>query len=388
MTLLARPQDRIRTVLLVLCLFLLGAVFPAAARGAEISLESPSYILMEPNTGEVLLESNSHQRMAPASVTKLMTLVLAAEALEAGKAKLTDRVTASENAAKMGGAQIYLELGEEMTLNDMLLAIAVGSANDACVAVAEHLYGSQEEFVRLMNQRAEELGMKDTHYVNCHGLPAAEHYTSAYDQAILARHALRLPKVLELTSIKEHPLREGKFQLYNHNKLLWWYPGADGLKTGWSSEARYCLAATAEREGLRLVAVTLGAPQPRGNFRDCMKLFNYGFARYSYRQLVDQMQLVNEVAVSKGKAGKVAAVAAEKGGVLLPKGKEGEYRTLVELPSRIDAPVSRGQKLGELVIYQQDREAQRIELIAAEDVERSGFLLLVGRFLWNLIRLD
>ena len=388
MSFLARPQDRIGIISLVLIMLLLGAIFPAEARGAEISLESPAYILMEPNTGEVLLENNSHQRMAPASVTKLMTLVLAAEALEAGKAKLTDRVVASENAAKMGGAQVYLELGEEMTLSDMLLAIAVGSANDACVAVAEHLYGSQEEFVRLMNLRAEELGMKDTHYVNCYGLPAAGHYTSAYDQAILARHALRLPKVLELTSVKEHPLRGGKFQLYNHNKLLWWYPGADGLKTGWSSEAKYCLAATAEREGLRLVAVTLGAPQPRGNFRDCMKLFNYGFARYSYRQLVDRAQPVGEVAVSKGKTGKVSAVAAEKGGVLLPKGKEGECRTVVELPSRIDAPVCRGQKIGELAIYQQNREVQRIELIAAEDVEKGGFTWLAGRFLWNLIRMD
>lgn len=388
MSVLARPQRWFKVISLVLVLFLTGGIGPPLARGAELQLESPSYILMEPHTGEILLEENSHQRMEPASVTKLMTLVVAVEALEAGKAKLTDTVVVSENAWKMGGAQIYLEKGEEMSLKDLLASIAVESANDSCVAVAEHLYGSEEEFVRMMNLRAEELGMKDTHYINSHGLHADGHYTSAYDQAILSQHAIKLPLVLELSSIKEYDIRGGEMHLYNHNKLLWWYPGADGLKTGWHNQANYCMAATAEREGLRLVAVTMGAPLSRGNLRDCMKLMSYGFARYSYQKLVEKGQGFGALKVNKGQLESVEVVAWEKGGAVLPKGKEGGINTTVELPSSVNAPVSQGQKLGEVVITHQEREVQRVALVAAQDVERGSFPLYFKRFLTNITRLN
>jgi D-alanyl-D-alanine carboxypeptidase (penicillin-binding protein 5/6) len=234
---------------------------------AEVPLEADSAILIEARTGQVLYDKNSHQAQAPASVTKLMTLAVAFEAIENGKGELSDKVVTSENAWRLGGSQIYLEPGEEMTLEELLIAIAVGSANDACVAVAEHLFGTHEEFVEVMNEKARELGLKNTHFVNSYGLPAEGHYSSPYDMAQISRYALRFPKLLEMTSIKEYDLRGGEFHLYNTNKLLWWYKGADGFKTGWTNEARYCLASTAERDGLRLIAVVFGSPQRHGNFR-------------------------------------------------------------------------------------------------------------------------
>jgi D-alanyl-D-alanine carboxypeptidase (penicillin-binding protein 5/6) len=287
----------------------------------------------------------------------------------------------------MGGAQIYLEQGEEMTFQDLLASIAVGSANDSCVAVAEHLYGSQEEFVRVMNQRAQELGMKETSFANCHGLHADGHYTTAYDQALLSRHAVTLPELLKLTSTKEYDLRGGKMHLYNHNKLLWWYPGSDGLKTGWHNQANYCLAASTVRDGMRLVAVTLGAPQPRGNFRDCMKLMSMGFARYTYQTLVEAGQGYGSLAVRKGKTDKVNLVAAGKGGALLFKGKSGAVTSELVIPGYVEAPVTAGQKLGELVIYHQQKEIQRVNLIAENDVARESFLGYFRKFMMNMTRL-
>lgn len=354
---------------------------PQPALAVEIELESPSAVLMEPYTGQILYEKNSHLRRAPASVTKLMTLVVACEALEAGRVKLTDVVIASENAARLGGSQIYLEPGEKMSLRDLLIAIAVGSANDACVAVAEHIYGSHEEFVAVMNQRAQELGMKDTHFVNAYGLPAEGHYTSAYDMAILGRYALRFPFLLELTSIKEHDLRGGEFHLYNTNKLLWWYEGADGFKTGWASDAQYCLAATAERNGLRLLAVTMGAPRRHGNFRDCMKLFNLGFARYAYKLIAAPGQVCGQVAVPNGEVTQVDAICEDKVGALVSRGQEGEISWRCELLPQVPAPVTAGQKLGELVVLRRQEEIMRADLVADRDVEKCSFPSLVKRFL-------
>ena len=203
-----------------------------------------------------------------------MTLLIAAEAIESGKCNLSDIVTASEKASSLGGSQIYLEPGEQFTLKEMLISIAVGSANDSCVAVAEHIYGSHEEFVDVMNQKAKALGMKNTNFVNSYGLPAEGHYTSVYDVAILGREALKHPIITELTSIKEYDLRNGEFKLWNTNKLLWWYEGTDGFKTGWTQEAKYCLASTVERNGLRLICVVMGVPEVRGHFQESMKIYN------------------------------------------------------------------------------------------------------------------
>ncbi|MGI6648400.1 MAG: D-alanyl-D-alanine carboxypeptidase family protein [Bacillota bacterium] len=355
---------------------------------AEVPLEADSAILIEASTGQVLYDKNSHQAQAPASVTKLMTLVVAFEAIENGKGELSDKVVTSENAWRLGGSQIYLEPGEEMTLEELLIAIAVGSANDACVAVAEHLFGTHEEFVEVMNEKARELGLKNTHFVNSYGLPAEGHYSSPYDMAQISRYALRFPKLLEMTSIKEYDLRGGEFHLYNTNKLLWWYKGADGFKTGWTNEARYCLASTAERDGLRLIAVVFGSPQRHGNFRDCMKLLNYGFAQYAFKTVAEAGQTCGVVNVGKGAAETVEVVVSEPAGALITKGQDKGITSRVELPESITAPISQGQKLGELVICQGEEELSRFDLLAKQDVAKGSLSSQIGKTFNDIIQLD
>jgi D-alanyl-D-alanine carboxypeptidase (penicillin-binding protein 5/6) len=360
--------------LIVLCTFLLGLVFPAASQAETLDVKAESYILMDADSGQVLLAQNEHNKMPPASMTKLMTLILAAQDLEAGKAALTDMVVTSENAWKMGGSQIYLEPGEKLSLEEMLISIAVGSANDACVAVAEYLEGSHEAFVERMNKTAQEMGLKNTHFVNAYGLPAEGHYSSAYDMAVIARAALQYPKVLEYSSIKEYELRNGAFKLFNTNKLLWWYQGADGFKTGWTNEAKYCLTSTVKRNGLRLVAVVMASPEPRGNFRDSMVLFNYGFAKYAFKSFFDQGNTCGSIKVGKGLTESLeVAAAADVGGICL-KGEEKSLSYQQRLPGYIDAPVVKGQKVGEIEIYKDQTLTKKVDLVAAQDVPEAGII--------------
>ncbi|MGI6453381.1 MAG: D-alanyl-D-alanine carboxypeptidase family protein [Syntrophomonadaceae bacterium] len=349
-------------------------VFSVPVQAESIDVSAKSYILMDADSGQVLLAKDENARMAPASMTKLMTLILAMEDLEEGKVGLKDRVIASENAWKMGGSQIYLEPGEEMTYEDMLIAIAVGSANDACVAVAEHLEGTHQNFVDRMNKKAEELGLKNTHFVNSHGLSDVGHYTSAYDMAVIARHALQYPKILEYTAIKEYDLRQGEFKLFNTNKLLWWYQGADGFKTGFTNDALWCLTSTAKRDGLRLISVVMASSQQHGNFRDSMTLFNYGFAKYSYKTFYNQGTVCGEVRVGKGIEDKVEVVAADNAGCIVLKGEEKNLSSRIELTSYIDAPVQEGQKLGEILVFDNDELVKKVDLVSARSVPRAGFI--------------
>ncbi len=343
---------------------------PVMAEGVEVKADS--YILMDADSGKVLLAKNEHKKLAPASMTKLMTLILAAEDLEEGKVSLKDKVVASENAWKMGGSQIYLEPGEEMTYEDMLISIAVGSANDSCVAVAEHLEGTHKNFVDRMNQKAKMLGLKNTHFVNSHGLTAEEHYTTASDMAIIARHALSFPKITEYCAIKEYNLRQGDFKLYNTNKLLWWYEGADGFKTGYTDVAKFCLTSTAKRDGLRLIAVVMASPEQRGNFRDSMEILNYGFAKYSYKTFFAQGSVCGIVKVGKGIEDAVEVVALEDIGVISLKGEEKKITTEKKLMPYIDAPIAEGQKLGEMIIYKDDVIDKKVDLVAAKSVPKGG----------------
>ncbi|NLK52080.1 MAG: D-alanyl-D-alanine carboxypeptidase [Syntrophomonadaceae bacterium] len=367
---------------------LLCSYWPSSVQAAEVPLEADTAILMEASTGKILYEKNCHQVMAPASVTKLMTLVVAFEALEAGRGELSDRVAASENACRLGGSQIYLEPGEEMTLEELLIAIAVGSANDACVAVAEHLFGTHEIFVEAMNQKAQELGLKNTHFINSYGLPAEGHYSSAYDMAIIGRYALRFPQLRQMTAIKEYDLRGGKFHLYNTNKLLWWYRGVDGFKTGWTNEARYCLATTGERDGLRLIAVVFGAPQRHGNFRDCMKLFNYGFAQYAYKTVAEAGQICGVVKVGKGTVDSVEVVVAQPAGALVLRGQDKGITTRIELPASVSAPVVQGQKLGDLVVCQGVTELARFDLVAKQEIPRGTLWQQMGEVFEEIVQLE
>lgn len=345
---------------------------PLSAAPDADDLKAGSYVLMDADSGKILLAKNEHKRLAPASMTKLMTLILAAEDLETGKAQLRDQVNASENASKMGGSQVYLEPGEQMSLEDMLIAIAVGSANDSCVAVAEHLDGSHQSFVERMNQKASELGLKDTHFINSYGLPAQGHYTSAYDMAVMARYALNYPKILEYTSIKEYNLRQGKFKLYNTNKLLWWYKGADGFKTGWTEEAKHCLAATAKRGGLRLISVVMGVPETNGHFRESMQLLNYGFARYGFQTFYNQGDVCGIVKIGKGLEDRVEVVAEENVGCLVPKGGEKKVTYEKHALSYASAPIMEGRILGEIKIFYEGKLQKTVNLVAAREIPRAS----------------
>ncbi|EGW36397.1 D-alanyl-D-alanine carboxypeptidase family protein [Desulfosporosinus sp. OT] len=340
--------------------------------GVEIVTEATSAILMDAASGQILYEKESHKELPPASVTKLMTLLVAADAVASGKVKLTDKVTASENASKLGGSQIYLEPGETFTLEQMLIAIAVGSANDGCVAVAEHIDGTHEAFVEEMNRKAQALGLKNTHFANAYGLPAEGHYTSAYDLAVISREALNYPLIRKLTSIKEYDLRDGKFKLWNTNKLLWWYPGADGFKTGWTNEAKYCLASTVERNGLRLICVVMGVPQVRGHFAESMKIYNYGFAKYEFKQFAPVTQKQGVVKVRKGIEDEVTAVTEKPLGTTVEKGKDKNFWVETKLNPEISAPIQKGQKLGEILLYRNDQLQANVNLIADHSIARAG----------------
>lgn len=364
---------------MVMSAFIISAVCLAATAAQDkteaketVDVKARAYVLMDADSGKTLLAKNEHEKLAPASMTKLMTLILAAEDLEEGKVSLKDRVSTSENAWKMGGSQVYLAPGEEMSLEDMLISIAVGSANDSCVAVAEHLEGSHQAFVQRMNQKASQMGLKDTRFENAYGLPAEGHYTSAYDMAVMARYALKFPKILEYTSIKEYDLRQGKFKLFNTNKLLWWYQGADGFKTGWTAEAEHCLAATAKRGTLRLISVVMKTPETNGHFRDSMQLLNYGFARYTFQSFFNKGNSAGIVIVGKGLEDSVEVVAEENAGSIIAKGEEKKVTYEKEVQEYANAPVYEGQKMGEVRIIKDGQVLKTVNLVAANEVKRAG----------------
>ena len=359
-----------------LCACLL--VQPAAAVTGAPEVEAGSAVLMEKETGAVLYEANAHDKLEPASVTKVMTLLLVMEALDAGRIQKEDLVTVSARAASMGGSQVYLKEGEQMTVDDMLKAVAVVSGNDAAVALAEHIAGSEEGFVALMNQRAAELGMADTNFVNCTGLPAAGHLTSAYDIALMSRELiLRHPDIRTYTTIWMDTIRDGQFQLANTNKLVRYYEGCTGLKTGSTDSALYCLSATAEREGMELIAVVMKSPTSAQRFESAKAMLTFGFANYT---LVDVRpgEALPPVDVALGVVDQVQPVLGQSSRILVDKSQINEVTTAVRLTEGVEAPVEAGQKLGELVVSVAGEERQTIPLVAAQAVER---ITLPGIFL-------
>ena len=358
-------------VFLACCLLL--TAFPVRARAAELDVAGKSALLMDMTTGTVLYEKNAHEKLAPASVTKVMTMLLIMEAIDSGRIGWDDTVTASDAAAAKGGSQIYLKAGESMTVSDMLKSIAVSSANDAACAMAEHIAGSESAFVDKMNERAAELGMENTHFANCTGLDdeadATQHYTTAYDIALMSRELmLHHPDIVKFTTIWMDTVRDGTFGLANTNKLVRFYNGATGLKTGFTSSAGYCLSATAQREGLSLVAVVMGAETSQDRFSACKQMLDYGFANFA---LVEpEIEDVNEVAVKLGKTGTVAAVPAEDTKLLIDKSQRGSVTTEIVLDESVTAPVSKGQKIGTLTVKAGDQILARVNMVAAQGVER------------------
>jgi D-alanyl-D-alanine carboxypeptidase (penicillin-binding protein 5/6) len=382
---------------LFLCFVLIASSFgkPVTATpevkprsSAPIETSAVSAVLIDGN-GTVLYEKDAHKSLPPASVTKVMTLLLGVEAVEQGKIKLTDEVITTENAWRQGGSQIWLEPGEKMTVQELLTAIAVVSANDAAVALMEHIYGSEQAAVDAMNKKAESLGLKNTHFSNVNGLPVAEHYMSAYDTALIAKEAVNHSLYMELTGIKEHWLRSGKNWLVNTNKLLWWYPGADGLKTGWTNEAKYCFVGTAKRDGLRLIAVVFATPEPRSHLRESMKLLDWGFANFSATHIVDKGVVVERVKVSKGNEKEVQLIAKENLTIIMPKGQQKNIqKKIVTEKNVIYAPVAAGEKYGELIVLKDNKEIGKVDLIAERSIPKSGFFKILQGMFANLFTIS
>lgn len=353
----------------------------------SIPITAGSAILMEATSGRVLFEKDPDKKMAPASITKIMTMLLAMEAIDQGKASLDDMVVTSEHAMEMGGSQIWLEVGEEMSLADLMKAIAIVSANDASVAVAEHIAGSEEAFVDMMNQRARELGMTGTHFANCHGLPHRDHYTTARDIAIMSRALLRYPKVHEWFTTWIDYVRGGKNILVNTNRLVKFYEGADGLKTGFTEEAGYCLAATAKRGGLRLISVVLNVADSQLRFKEASALLDFGFRHYAGVEIASQGQVMAQLDVARGVTEKVDVVAKDPLVAVVRRGEEAKVKSEMTLPDRVSAPVQKGQKVGDLIARLEDgTEIAHVDLVAAEEVKRGNVFRVVLRATRNLLR--
>ena len=354
----------------VLLVLLAGALLPAV-RAAELDLPAPSYVLMERSTGEVLLEHNAHERLRPASVTKVMTLLLIMEALDDGRISWDDMVQTSAAAAAKGGSQIYLEENEQLPLEEMLKSIVVSSANDCACAMAEHIAGSEAAFVEMMNARAEQLGMTDTHFVNCTGLDdepeAAEHLTTAYDIALMSRALLGHEAIKKYTTIWMDTVRDGQFGLSNTNKLVRFYDGTTGLKTGYTSAAGHCLSASAERNGMELIAVVLHCASSTDRFESAKALLNYGFSNYAL--ITPDPGELPAVPVTLGASMEITPVLADETPILIDKALATGVETRVCVDESVTAPVEAGQTLGTLTITSGSQTIAERDLVAPEAVE-------------------
>lgn len=348
----------------------------------DIGISAPSAILMEKVTGEVIYDKNSHERLPPASVTKVMTMLLIVEAVERGDISLDDTVIASERAASFGGSCVFLEEGEKMSVAEMLKCICVVSANDCAVAMAEHLCGSEQAFVARMNDRARELGLKDTNFKNCTGLfEDDEHYTSAYDIAVMSRELIRHDMIKDYTTIWMDTIRGGEFGLSNTNKLVYYYDGCTGLKTGFTEKAMYCLSATAEREGVEYIAVIMHADTIDKRNNDAKALLSYGFANYRLMPLRSP-DVLPPVRVTLGSADSVQPVYDGAEAALVPKSGAGEVSYELDLPDTLPAPVEKGQQIGTLRVVSDGKELYSVKLLADSSVARASF----GRTLLELVK--
>lgn len=392
---------RSRSVILTLLAWLVAMAAPLAgalarAQAATIPLNSKAAVLMDYHTGRVIYAHNEHEALPPASVTKVMTLLLALEAVRDGKVSLDELVTASDYAASMGGTQIWLEPGERMPLRDLLYAVAVGSANDAAVAVAEHLGGTEPGFVEMMNAKAKELGMQNTRFANPSGLPpqtvgkAGPHVTSAYDIALMSRYAISLPGFLEYTStwgpVVMRPETIERPVLWTYNKMLRSYPGMDGIKTGMTNEAGYCLAATAVRDGLRLIAVTLGAPTAAARDEDIRRLLDYGFSQLKAVVVAKRGDVLDEVDVVKGREKRLALVAAHDLAISMARDADVQPQVEIVPVKRPVAPIAAGEVLAHLVARVDGEEVGRVPLVAQRDVDKAPASTMIARYLLEITR--
>ncbi|MDQ0889213.1 D-alanyl-D-alanine carboxypeptidase (penicillin-binding protein 5/6) [Paenibacillus sp. V4I9] len=390
-----RKKGLISLICLQLCLMLfIPAAFAEEKKAPSVDLtpNAQSAVLMDADTGTVIAEKNKDAKLPPASITKIMTMLLIMEAVDKGNIKMDEKVKVSEYAASMGGSQIFLEPGEEMTVEEMLKGIAMASGNDASVAMAEKIAGSEENFVQMMNDRAQQLGMNNTHFSNCNGLPVANHYTTANDIAIMSRELLKHEVITKFTGAYQDYLRKetaNPFWLVNTNKLVRFYNGADGLKTGYTSEAKFCLSATAKRENLRVVAVVLGEPNTKTRNAEVTKLFDYAFAQFTNYPLFKSGDSLGNFTINKGQVSTVPLVAKQNYSILMKKGTvTGEIRHELKLDPNIKAPIVLGQPIGRIIVYNGDNLLAEYPLESPVAVDKASWWKLFKRTTSNLFHTD
>ena len=356
--------------------------------GNFLYLDSASAILIEQNSGQILYEHNIHEKLHPASVTKVMSLLLIMEALDSGKISLDTQIPCSTNAANMGGSQIWLDTTETLSVNDMLKAIAVVSANDCVTAMAEYLGETEENFVQMMNDKAKELGMNDTTFKNCHGLDEDEHLTSAYDIALMSRELLvKHPAITNYSTIWTDTLRDGKSALSNTNKLVRNYAGCTGLKTGSTSLALFNLSASATRDGLSLIAVIMKAPTSALRFSNAIKLLDYGFTNYSYKSFANRGDFIRQISVTKGIDSIANVVYETSPSFLVKKGEESKITYELNLPDTVSAPISKGQQLGTITYYSDGAKLDTVNLISDSTINKISFISMIKHISYNWLNL-
>jgi serine-type D-Ala-D-Ala carboxypeptidase (penicillin-binding protein 5/6) len=373
--------------MIILFTLLFSVLGPAALAKEKTSTELvnsvASAVLIERDTGAIMYDKNSHEKLPPASMTKIMTMLLIMEALDEGRLKMDEKIRASEYAASMGGSQIFLEPGEEMTTGELLKGIAIGSGNDASVAMAERIAGSEEAFVEMMNNKVKELGLKNTKFQNTTGLPANDHYSTAYDMAMMAKELLKYEGITEFTGQYEAYLRENtdnKFWLVNTNKLVRFYPGVDGLKTGFTREAMYCLTATAEKNGMRVIAVVFGAPTSKERNAQVTKLLDFAFSQYQTHPMYKRGHSLGNAVISKGDKKSINAVTSEPISLLTKKGESIEkVQKNITLQKNLKAPVLKGDQVGTLKLVKDGKVLSESPLVANEDVKEANWWKLFKR---------
>ncbi len=381
------------TFCLLLCIILIFNVFLTISRAEEFDVNAKSALLMDAGSGKIIYEKNAHDRLPPASVTKIMTMLLVMEALESNKITLEDKVIISDRASSMGGSQLYLEPGEEKSVEQLMKGIAVASANDACVAIAEHVAGTEEMFIKMMNERAKELGMNNTQFMNTNGLPQEGHYSSAFDIAIMSKELLKYPRIHEWLTIWMSTMKVGlpnkketNLELTNTNKLIKMYPGANGIKTGYTSDAKYCLSSSATKNGLSLISVILGSPTSNIRFAEATKLFNYGFATFSSVQIAKKNQVIDEINVEKGKENKVHVIAKDNLNAIVKKGEEKLVQKEIVIAKTIKAPFESNEKIGEIIITKDGQEIGRVDIVTEKGIPSASFIDIFSRIVQKTIQ--
>ncbi|RDW21995.1 D-alanyl-D-alanine carboxypeptidase family protein [Oceanobacillus chungangensis] len=389
-------------ILIVTMIFSISAIFPSisvlaeekpadeTSEGLNLAPDSKSAILIERDTGKLLFDKNAHEKLPPASMTKIMTLLLIMEALEQGNLKLEETIRVSEHAASMGGSQIFLEAGEEMSVDDLLKGVAIASGNDASVALAERIAGSEEAFVKKMNDKVKELKLENTKFQNTTGLPADDHYSTAYDMAVMAKELLKYETITNYTSIYEDYLRKGKeneFWLVNTNKLVRFYPGVDGLKTGFTSEAMYCLTATAEKDGMRVIAVVMGAKTPKERNSTVSAMLDYAFNSYETNKLFEKNEKIMDLKLLKADKNNIKVVTSESISTLHTKGESVENITSeVVLDKNIRLPINIGDQVGKLIVKNGDKKILESPLTVDENIGKASYFTLLKRSVQAIVK--